>query len=648
MGLGSKNLKLSTKFTLVIGLIIFIFCIIFSVLLYFHLKNRVIEDANEKTLIILAQIDALGNYIKNTLRPKIFEYFQSIERDNDFLVEAMSTTHVTQEVMRRFNIDLKDYVYKRVSISPLNPKNRADKLHEGLIDFFRKNKGLTSWNGIMKIEGEDFLIRAKAIIVERDCLTCHGDPSRAPKGLIRRYGTTSGFGWKEGDIMGVESVTIPIAVALAQVKDIAISTFVFGFITMVFLFISLEGAFWRLVSKPLNMMTTHFNRIVKGTEPLNQTLPIERGDEIGELTASFNQMARHLFDAQEGMREQTETLRSIIESISDPLALVNPDCSLDITNKTYRDWVARGSIAVFTKKCHSENCDADTLCPVCFLEKVKREKRSLSEYWEGYDNRYYYIHLYPVFDEKSEVIKVVHYVKDITEKKEMEEQMRLTEKMAAIGQLSAGIAHEINNPLGGIRLCFNNLISTEMDEETKKKHIEVINTGLERIQVIIKQLLDFSKKTTLSVSPVSVDRLIDNVLKLIEYSANKRGIKIIKSRSDDVPEIMVDRNKMEQVFLNIILNAVQAINGPGIIKIETSINNGQCIISFKDTGPGISPDVMPYIFDPFFTTKSVGEGTGLGLSVSKSIVEQHGGKITVESTEGMTEFKIQLPIAIKV
>lgn len=643
--MGFKDLKLSTKFTLVIGVIILVYCIIFSTLLYLHLKNKVIEDANEKTLIILTQISALGDYIKNILRPKIFEHFPSIAKDEDFLVEAMSTTHVTQEVMKRFNVDLKDYVYRRVSISPLNPKNKADKLHEGLIEFFKTNRELKSWNGIMKISGEDFLIRARVIIAEKDCLTCHGDPSKAPSGLVRKYGSKTGFGWKVGDVMGVESVAIPIAIALAQVKDMAISTFVFGFLTMIFLFLSLEGTFWRLVSKPLNMMTTLFKGIVKGTEPLNQVLPIKRGDEIGELTASFNQMARYLFEAQEGMRKQAETLRSIFESISDPLALVNPDCSLDTTNKAYRDWVERGSSAVFTKRCHPENCDADTPCPVCFLEKVKREKKAISEYWEGHDNRYYYIHLYPVFDKDGEVIKVVHYVKDMTEKREMEEQMRLTEKMAAIGQLSAGIAHEINNPLGGIKLCFNNLISTKMDEETREQHIEVINTGLERIQGIIKQLLDFSKQTSLSISPVSVDKLIDNVLKLVEYSANRKGIKILKKNSDGIPEIMVDRNKIEQVFLNIILNAIQAMNGPGTLTIQTSINNGQCIISFKDTGPGIPPDVMPYIFDPFFTTKPVGEGTGLGLSVSKSIVEQHGGSISVESTAGMTEFKVRLPLA---
>ncbi len=640
-----KNLKLSTKFTLAIGFILLIFCITFSLLLYHHLRSRVIEDANEKTLVIMTQIGAVGDYIKNTLRPRMFEVLPYVNNKDEFILEAMSTTHVTQEVMRRFNSDLKDYVYKRVSNNPLNPQNRADSLHSGMIRYFRNNPDQKSWNGIIKIEGKEFLIRAKAIIAERGCLRCHGDPSHAPRGLIKKYGVKSGFGWREGDTIGVESVTIPLDIALGQIKGIAIATFIFGSTTLLFLFISLQGAFWSLVSRPLNKLTTVFEGIVKGTEPLNQNLPITTTDEIGELTASFNQMARHLFDAQEDLRRNAETLHSIFEGISDPLALVNPDCSLEITNQAYREWAARGVTAVFTSKCNSENCDADTLCPVCFLERVKKEGRAVSEYWEDSNGQFYYVHLYPIFDDDGRVIKAVHYVKDITDRKRMEEQMRMAEKLAAVGQLSAGVAHEINNPLGGIRLCFENLMTTEMDEETRKRHIDVINSGLAKIQDIVGQLLDFSKRSYLSISPVPANNLIENVLKLTEYIISKRGIKIVKNLSSEGPVIMVDPHKMEQVFLNIMLNAIQAMDGrPGCLTIETSLNDGRCYASFTDTGHGIPEGVLPYIFDPFFTTKPVGEGTGLGLSVSKSIVEQHGGQITVETSEKGTRFTVELPI----
>ncbi len=642
-----QNLRLSTKFTLAVVFILLIFCVIFSFLLYTNLKDRVVEDASEKTLIIMTQIGAVGSYVNEVLRPRMFEILPHLNDQDDFIVEAMSTTHVRHEVMARFNRELKDYVYNRMSLNPLNQVNKADALHEKMILSFQKDPDKTSWNGIVAVKGQEYLVRARPIKAKDGCLKCHGDPMRAPRGLVKKYGTQGGFGWKEGEIMGAESVMIPLAVTLGQIKGIAISTFVFGFGSLLFLFFSLQGAFWSLVSRPLTKLTTIFDGIVRGTEPLNQDLPITSKDEIGELMESFNQMAKHLFSAQEDLRKNAETLHSIFEGISDPLALVNPDCSLEITNSTYREWIAKGISAVFAKECHSKDCDSDTHCPVCFLDKAKREKRAVSEYWEGGDGQFYYVHFYPLFDEGGNVVKAVHYVKDITDKMNVEEQMRMADKLAAMGQLSAGIAHEINNPLGGVRLCFHNLMTTEMDGQTKKKHIDVINSGLVKIQDIIRQLLDFSKKSALSVSSVSVNTLIENVLKLTEYLIAKQDIKVIRKLAPDAPEIMVDQNKMEQVFLNIILNAIHAMNDgrPKELVIETFSEDGHCIASFSDSGAGIPETVMPHVFEPFFTTKPVGEGTGLGLSVSKSIVEQHSGRIVVRSSRQGTTFTVRLPVA---
>ncbi|MCX7794645.1 MAG: DUF3365 domain-containing protein [Thermodesulfovibrionales bacterium] len=612
--------------------------------LYSHLKNRALEDASEKTRIILAQIDAVGDYVKEELRPSMFNILKENHRD-DFIVEAMSTTHVRFSVMRRFNKELGDYIYSRVSTDPLNPKNTADELHRSLIEFFYKNREKTVWNGIIKKDGQEYLIRAKPVFVERGCLLCHGRLKDAPKALIRRYSRTRDLNWKEGDIIGVESVLVPLEATLAEIKGIAISTFLLGAVSLFFLFLSLRGAFWGLVTRPLGKLTGIFRNIVNGTEPLNQNIYVRSKDEIGELITSFNQMARHLYEAQEEMKKQTETLKTIFEGISDPLALIRPDCTVELTNSAYRKWREQGIKAVFIEKCEPEKCDPDIICPVCFLKRLKEEKRPLAEYWDDEKGRHYYIHLYPIFDDKGEVIKAVHYVKDITERRQLEEQMRLTEKLAAIGQLSAGLAHEINNPLGGIRLCFNNLISTEMDELTRQKHIEVINTGLKKIQDIIKQLLDFSKQTELVIAPCSVNKIIENVLSLTEYIITKKGITVIKDFASDIPELMIDRNKMEQVFLNVILNAIQAMDGgKGLLNIKTSVEKGKCLISFTDTGPGIPEHILPRIFDPFFSTKPVGEGTGLGLSVSKSIIEQHNGEIRVYSSERGTTFIIELPI----
>jgi signal transduction histidine kinase len=642
-----RNLRLSTKFTLAVVFILLVFCVIFSFLLYTNLKDRVVEDASEKTLIIMTQIGAVGSYVNEVLRPRMFEILPHLNDQDDFIVEAMSTTHVRHEVMARFNRELKDYVYNRMSLNPLNQLNKADALHEKMILSFQKEPDKTSWNGIVAVKGQEYLVRARPIRAKDGCLKCHGDPMRAPRGLVKKYGTQGGFGWKEGEIMGVESVMIPLADTLGQIKGIAISTFVFGFGTLLFLFVSLEGAFLSLVVRPLARLTGIFKGIVKGTEPLNQDLPVAGRDEIGELTESFNRMAKHLYTAQEDLKKNAETLRSIFEGISDPVALVNSDCSLEITNTTYREWVSKGISAVFTRECASKDCDPDITCPACFLDRVLREKRAVSEYWDGGNGQFYYVHFYPISDGIGNVVKAVHYVKDVTDKRKMEEQMRMADKLAALGQLSAGIAHEINNPLGGVRICFNNLMGTEMDEETKRTHVEVINSGLAKIQDIIGQLLDLSKKSALSVSKVSVNAVIENVLKLTEYLLSKREVTVIKRLSPDVPELTVDQNKMEQVFLNIILNAVQAMdNGrPKQLIIETSSDDWYCSASFADSGSGIPEAVMPHIFEPFFSTKPVGEGTGLGLSVSKSIVEQHSGKIIVQTSGQGARFTVRIPLS---
>jgi two-component system sensor histidine kinase HydH len=227
-----------------------------------------------------------------------------------------------------------------------------------------------------------------------------------------------------------------------------------------------------------------------------------------------------------------------------------------------------------------------------------------------------------------------------------DEKCRL-ERLSVIGQVAAGVAHEINNPLGGMKLCFNNLTSTEMDDAVKQEHIAVINAGIDRIQSIVRQLLDFSKHSALTLAPSSLNRILENVLKLAEYTIERKGIEIVKDLSPDLPETMADVHKLEQVFLNLLINAMQAMDGKGgVLTLRTWRQGNHCAASVTDTGTGIAQELIPKIFDPFFTTKEVGQGTGLGLSVSKAIVEQHRGEITVKSSGAGTTVIVRIPIAL--
>ncbi|MCL4456451.1 MAG: ATP-binding protein [Nitrospirae bacterium] len=231
------------------------------------------------------------------------------------------------------------------------------------------------------------------------------------------------------------------------------------------------------------------------------------------------------------------------------------------------------------------------------------------------------------------------------EHKKTVEILGQTEKMVSIGRLASGVAHEINNPLSGITLCFKNLMEADLDDSTKDRLVQAVNDGLQKIKKIVEQLLDFSRMSVTEKTPVGINDFISRLLVLFNYPASKKEIKVVNDMSGNIPKILIDENKMAQVFMNILINALQAMDMGGTLTIRTRIDNGFCTISIGDTGIGIAPDVLPNIFDPFFTTKDVGEGTGLGLSVSKGIVEQHGGIIEVESTAGVgTTFIIKLPI----
>jgi len=230
------------------------------------------------------------------------------------------------------------------------------------------------------------------------------------------------------------------------------------------------------------------------------------------------------------------------------------------------------------------------------------------------------------------------------EHKKTMEVLSQTEKMVSIGRLASGVAHEINNPLSGITLCFENLVETGTDKAKKEKLIQAIRDGHQKIKYIVEHLLDFSRMTISERTAVDINDLLTSVIIFIKYSAVKKNIEIVSDISDDIPLIMIDKNKMSQVFLNIMINAIYSMPDGGALTIKAEWKDNFCVVFIKDAGAGIPPDVVPYIFDPFFTTKDVGEGTGLGLSLSKGIVEQHGGTIEVESEIGAgSTFCIKLP-----
>jgi PAS domain S-box-containing protein len=252
----------------------------------------------------------------------------------------------------------------------------------------------------------------------------------------------------------------------------------------------------------------------------------------------------------------------------------------------------------------------------------------------------------PLHAVEGTILGVLGIARDMTETKKLEQQIRNSEKLASVGRLAAGVAHEINNPLGGILNCLYNLRKGTLSPSRQEEYRVSMEDGVRRVQKIVRQLLDFSQQHEPEFALIGINHVVDRVLVLTTHLFAPNRIVLETGLGHGLPNVMVDRHMIEQVLMNLVLNAVQAMKDGGVLTIRTSVVEGVCLIEVRDTGSGIPPAVLPRIFDPFFTTKSEGEGTGLGLSVSLGIVERHGGKILVDSEVGKgTTFTLCLPVS---
>ncbi|HAY38615.1 MAG TPA: PAS domain-containing sensor histidine kinase [Desulfobacteraceae bacterium] len=256
--------------------------------------------------------------------------------------------------------------------------------------------------------------------------------------------------------------------------------------------------------------------------------------------------------------------------------------------------------------------------------------------------------------ENGKEIATIGFFHDLREELRMKEELEKTqlqllqaEKMSSLGKLAAGVAHQLNNPLGGITL-FAKLILEEYDlEEGAKEDLNRILRDAKRCRDTVKELLEFTRQTRHLMRPHDINKALTRTLFLLESQTLFHNINIVKDLDSSLPLVLVDIQQLYHLFMNIILNAAQAMEGKGILTVKSLLlkSEEQVRIEISDTGPGISEENLPHIFEPFFTTKEEGKGTGLGLSLAYRIVQNHGGHLHAESRrEKGTTFSIILPI----
>jgi two-component system, NtrC family, sensor kinase len=250
--------------------------------------------------------------------------------------------------------------------------------------------------------------------------------------------------------------------------------------------------------------------------------------------------------------------------------------------------------------------------------------------------------------DSGEMLGCEGIIKDITQRRNMEQQLLQADKLASLGQLSAGVAHEINNPLGLILGYTQLMLREEPDTSQKYEDLKTIEKHTRNCKTIVEALLNFARKTETKKVMVDVNCAIEQVITVIRHQFELSGIAVHTRYDPELPQVLGDTEKLKQVVMNLVMNARQSISQAGQITMSTrhDSRSHKIAITVEDTGSGIPPHVITRIFDPFFTTKPTGQGTGLGLSVSYGIVKEHGGEITVDSEpEKGSLFSVVLPAA---
>ncbi|MFC1619680.1 PAS domain S-box protein [Candidatus Neomarinimicrobiota bacterium] len=389
-----------------------------------------------------------------------------------------------------------------------------------------------------------------------------------------------------------------------------------------------------------------------GKEPFTET-DLERFETIAQQVTSAINRRR----AIEALRDREQRIRLLMDSTAEAIygcdtegncIFANPACLRLLGYDRLEDILGRNMHELI----HYAREDGSLLpveeCSMCQIYVPGEQGHSENEVmWRANGICFpveYWSH--PIIRDNKATGAVVTFL-DISKRKQTQDQLAQSAKLSALGQMAAGIAHEINNPLGNI-LGYTHLLLEEHDlGDEIRKDLQRIEDRAVHTREIVQNVLTFARRSPLKLQASNINRLVEESIVQLGAESRRLGVAIQSALDANLPEIQVDPPQIQQVFINLIRNGIQSMTEGGKLKVKTRLNDDDhtILIDFLDTGPGIPAESLKQIFDPFFTTKEVGAGTGLGLSISYGLVEAHGGTIGVESQVGVgSKFTVTLPL----
>ncbi len=368
-----------------------------------------------------------------------------------------------------------------------------------------------------------------------------------------------------------------------------------------------------------------------GSGRMDQEVRPEGSDEIGELAASFNEMLENLRRATE-IRRRKELLENVLEKVKESIIVYDPDgIILSFSRGAEETFRVPASEVLGKPSALLGEERAEILVRVRAGTFTAGEVRLRSR-----EGRYFpaLMSVFPLRNERHELLAFVEITQDLTEERlkgRLQQQLMQSEKLAATGQLAAGVAHELNNPLGNILLYGKLLLEDLPPTDARARNLHQIVENTLRCKRIVKSLLDYAKESEVHMTLQDVNEITESSVQMLQNELRLRDVACRLDLAPGLPRVSCDRNQVQQVLINLIQNAIQAVEDRGEILLTTALGpeGGAVRITVTDNGPGIPPDVLSHIFEPFFTTKP--SGTGLGLSICYGIVDRHHGRIWAES-----------------
>lgn len=382
-------------------------------------------------------------------------------------------------------------------------------------------------------------------------------------------------------------------------------------------------------------------------------IAIENSRLFHNLTAAYADLERHRWQ----LLQSHNTLQALFDGITDGLYIVDATLNLVAVNQARAARVNAQPEALIGRPCYQVLQGREGPCPGCLVGEVFRQLPGKTPQSRQRINRQYgpdgeltewEMNVYPITDALHRPVQAIVLERDVTETRRLEASLAQSEKLAAIGQLAAGVAHEINNPLTAI-IANAQLLRQEIPaDDPRYESVDLIVRASERAHKVIRGLLDFARQERLEFQPIDINTSLSAALELVQHQFRQYNIALDVQLTPGLPQVYASHDHLQGVWLNLLLNARDALMGRANprVRVQTGWENSHIMVTISDNGPGIPPAQLKRVLEPFFTTKAPGQGTGLGLSTCYRIIKQHGGDLRIESqVEQGTTVIVTLPLS---